>query len=525
MNQIAVRPNIEAIVAAHDKTIELYADAYAKMEIAQQALCAANAIERTISPTLDRNGYTSNHINEIKAFAHALQLPEREDYMRAARRIMQLKTWAYLIERTELEALMDIEAKNKLRKQMAYVPERRDYTTGAIINQDEIDAGMPPVTVENLNATLDQFMADAGTIWLRGIANAFSKLDRRFKSHDGFKIGARIILTYAFTDSGGWNWGSGRGNTARDTLIDIERVFTIMDGKKPPRATYAGAIGSIDAIRLGFNRPAQCEVETPYFKIRVFKNGNAHLWMIRKDLVKDVNKALAFYYGEVLPDGGQAEEDPLQSKAVTPAKRFGFFPTPDKTVDEVFRQVSLLRKRDEPQMRILEPSAGTGQLARRCLRSIEELDGGSGGRARYEHEYRYDHAVECVELQPHLADGLKAEGVYRRVYNQDFLTLSPTTTGLYDYVVMNPPFDMLRDIDHVHHALKFLKDNGTLVAIMSAGVEFREDKKSAAFRDLVINKMKGRFFDLPPGSFAESGTYVNTVFLKVYKSGRPVSHY
>lgn len=516
MNQLVVRPNVEAIVAAHDRTLELYAEAYEKMEIARQALIAAGNLERTISPNVDNNGYTSNHVEEIKAFQTTLRLPEREDYMGTATRLMRLKTWAYIIERTELETLMDVEAKSALRKQMAYVPIKRNYSTGAIINQEEIDAGMPPVTVENINATLDQFIANAGTIWLRGIANAFSNLDRRFKSHDGFKIGARIILANAFSSSGGWNWGNGRYATARDTLIDIERVFTIMDGKKPVKATYAGAIGSIDEIRLGYNRPAQCEVETTYFKIRVFKNGNAHLWMKRKDLVRDVNLALANFYGEILPNGGQTEEDPLENKKTTPAKRFGFFPTPSKTVDELFRYVSCLRSADKPRMRILEPSAGTGNLARRCMLESKKID------ERHKDKYRSDHTVDCIEIQPEFAEALRQEGIYNRVINQDFLKVQPETTGLYDLIVMNPPFDMSRDIDHVHHALQFLAPEGTLISIMSAGVEFREDKKNTAFRKLVIEKMNGKFFDLPALSFSEVGTNVNTIVLKVHKSGNKV---
>jgi 16S rRNA G1207 methylase RsmC len=86
-------------------------------------------------------------------------------------------------------------------------------------------------------------------------------------------------------------------------------------------------------------------------------------------------------------------------------------------------------------------------------------------------------------LAAYLAAELEAEGIYSRVYNQDFLTFSPDVTGLYDRVVMNPPFDRERDIDHVLHALKFLKEDGFLTAIVSAGTEFRETKKATAFRE------------------------------------------
>ena len=61
---------------------------------------------------------------------------------------------------------------------------------------------------------------------------------------------------------------------------------------------------------------------------------------------------------------------------------------------------------------------------------------------------------------------------------------------------MNPPFDRERDIDHVLHALKFLKDDGRLKAVMSAGTEFRETRKAVAFRALMEN-MSAEWEDLP----------------------------
>ncbi len=90
---------------------------------------------------------------------------------------------------------------------------------------------------------------------------------------------------------------------------------------------------------------------------------------------------------------------------------------------------------------------------------------------------------------------------------------------IYDRVVMNPPFDRERDIDHVIHALKFLKPNGHLTAVMSAGAAFRDTKMSKAFREL-MNSMGGTYRDLPAGSFASVGTYVNTIVIQVWKDGR-----
>jgi 16S rRNA G1207 methylase RsmC len=78
----------------------------------------------------------------------------------------------------------------------------------------------------------------------------------------------------------------------------------------------------------------------------------------------------------------------------------------------------------------------------------------------------------------------------------------------FDRVVMNPPFDF--EVEHVTLAHSMLKPGGRLVSVMSAGVLFRKDKKTSAFRALVA-ACGGEFTENAPGSFKASGTDVNTV--------------
>lgn len=87
------------------------------------------------------------------------------------------------------------------------------------------------------------------------------------------------------------------------------------------------------------------------------------------------------------------------------------------------------------------------------------------------------------------------------------------------YVPERPKGRRERDIDHVMHALAFLKPDGCLTAIMSAGTEFRETRKSTAFRAL-MKSMGARFKDLPAGSFSSVGTNCNTIVLTVWKNGQ-----
>ncbi|MBN9314201.1 MAG: DUF4942 domain-containing protein [Devosia sp.] len=505
MNAIMPRATIEQIVGFRNAALDLYSIAYDRLLDAEEAVAAAKVMAGNASPGI--NGFNYGHEGEIKRFDEAIKLPNRDEYLRTARKLMDINVWAYIIERTDLERLMDAEAKKTLRSQMAYVPDRVDRR-GQLITDEEAAKGLPEITVENVQATIQQFMLDADMIFRRGLANVFSHLDRRFRSHDGFKVGSRMIVNRVCdADNGRFSWGS-----KRDELLDVERVFYVLEGE--PLPSTGTIVNLIELDRSKNWSPMQSEIESRFMKIRIFKNGNAHLWFTNKELVEKVNKILADYYGEVIGDGNTTEADPFAEVKHLPARYFGFFPTPDDAADRVFdgrgsrsfnNGIIVFQPKDKPRLRILEPSAGTGNLARRCV-TVPARAG------RYASEYRYDNLVDCVEIQPHLAAELEAEGHYNRVLCMDFLQLNPESTSPYDLVVMNPPFDRERDIDHVMHAVKFLKPGGRLTAIMSAGTEFRETRKATAFREFVASH-GGEFVDLPAGSFSEVGTNVNTLYV------------
>lgn len=176
----------------------------------------------------------------------------------------------------------------------------------------------------------------------------------------------------------------------------------------------------------------------------------------------------------------------LTGEVVVPKDEFEFFPTPAVVAEQVLELAAI-----DVGMRVLEPSAGRGAL-------VDALNGLV--------------AVDCIEMMPANAEHLRGLGWLNAVNEADFLTVEPNP--IYDRVVMNPPFSRQADIKHVQHALKFLKPDGRLVAIMSAGVEFRQDKLATGFRALVEER-GGEIERLPEGSFKDSGTGVNTVLVTI----------
>lgn len=451
------RASIHQLVAAKDATVAALLTAWDQLQ-------AANALARTAAPSglsdFPWIAIGSPYGRDCKTFDN------REDFAARIARTMDQSVWRHVIRATNLDSLMDKQERETFRAALETAP--------------------PPATVDNIAATVDRLLGDADLIFKRGIANAFAKLDRRFRSHDGFKIGARIVLSNALSDFGTWN----HYRNHDETLVDVERTFCRLDGKPQPETRDAGVVGLINGQRGGFGKRSTFEVESPYFRVRVFGNGNAHVWFTRKDLVAKVNALLADYYGAALGAGADAA-DVRHGPSGAVAKNMGWFASPEPVARRVLDEASVYSPKTHsgqyPRLRVLEPNAGEGALA---------------DMAR-----SYGHDVTCVELHPGRVTTLAANR--HKVINADFLALQPHELGTFDRIVMNPPFDRGLDVEHVTHALQFLAEGGRLCAVMSAGVEFREDARAVAFR-AEVERRGGCFLDLPPASFAPA-TNVNTL--------------
>lgn len=138
---------------------------------------------------------------------------------------------------------------------------------------------------------------------------------------------------------------------------------------------------------------------------------------------------------------------------------------------------------------MLEPSGGTGRL----LLAVKKIQPAA--------------ELVAVEIKANLADVIRT--AYRvPTHCKDFLQCGGEL-GTFDAIVMNPPFANADDVKHITHALKFLKTGGRLVAICANG-----PRQSAALKP-IVEEHGGEWEELPAGTFAESGTGVNTVLLSL----------
>ncbi len=185
----------------------------------------------------------------------------------------------------------------------------------------------------------------------------------------------------------------------------------------------------------------------------------------------------------------EAMRDSLEGGGVKVVSAPQLFVTPEPVAGRMVELADL-----EPGQRVLEPSAGTGNL-------IEAVRRASAAAA-----------VTAVEINQQLADGLRSRYDIP-VRSADFLACNGDL-GQFDRVLMNPPFTGGADIDHVQYAYGYLKPGGVLVSVVCEGPFFREDKKSKAFREW-LDLVGAEVERLPDESFKVSGTNVRARLVRI----------
>nr|HML30378.1 hypothetical protein [Hyphomicrobium sp.] len=115
-------PNIDDIVAGHDRSLELYRAAFSKIEEAHKAIEEAYAEIERVTP--GARFHESRDAQEVGDFHKAVRLPDRNIYLNTAAKLLTLRCWHYVVDRCGLQQLMDVEAKKKFDASLRYVPER-----------------------------------------------------------------------------------------------------------------------------------------------------------------------------------------------------------------------------------------------------------------------------------------------------------------------------------------------------------------------------------------------------------------
>ena len=331
----------------------------------------------------------------------------------------------------------------------------------------------PEFTLDNIRASFGDYLLDPMYHILRGLAEAFSQLDPAYKSHSKVKIGVkglpkRVILS----GLNGWGgWGEDRLKDVLNALASYQRKPLVTHQEIEALLKNEDAL--LTAWEAKNYKNELVNFPARGVRLRRFQNGNGHLFF-EPDTLLDINRALAEFYGEVLPDVEEETTQKRQSTAVS--KDLQYYPTPVAVVQSILRDV-YIREGEK----VLEPSCG-------CGRFLDALKG---------------HDVLGIEYDAGRAAEARAKG--HSVVQGNFLEFPPKPE--YSKVIMNPPFTGRGYLKHINHAIKFLKPGGQLISILPA----------TAWYDHGELPKGGRWTDLPVASFRESGTNVPTGYYTWWK--------
>ena len=165
-----------------------------------------------------------------------------------------------------------------------------------------------------------------------------------------------------------------------------------------------------------------------------------------------------------------------------------FFPTPKSVAKKVIRLAEL-----SDGLSVLEPSAGTGSL-------VDEI--------------KNQCDIICIEPLEENKNILINKG-YNCIFDT-FENFFQNNTLRFDRIVMNPPFAGQKDALHLMSAFELLNKNGILVAIISENALYYETDISNKLR-VFLKENNAHVENIPPHSFKESGTTIETVIVKIIK--------
>jgi hypothetical protein len=197
-------------------------------------------------------------------------------YLEAAKLRLKAQLWRKLIDESGMKTFMGAKAITEW-DEMVIEPKRFKE--------------LPEITLDNIKATFEALNRDKGAMFNRAVVDVFKSLSWDYKSNTPHKFGKKIIVGYIYS--------TGK-HASRDKINDLEKAFCVLDGiNVKDWRQGAGMIVYDTACKWGGTKPM--ELEFDYFRVKTFKNGNAHIIFTKPELVDKLNKIIALAYPNALP--------------------------------------------------------------------------------------------------------------------------------------------------------------------------------------------------------------------------------
>lgn len=279
IGQVVPRASLEELVRHRDRALELARQGLEILIDAEREARAAaphDAYAGFIGDLFRNGGYS------LECIARGEEHPRGLDRMAEELALITKHTdehaWRALVQLSGLRNLMDQAEHDRTSKQLSEKP--------------------PAFTVDNIVSTFAGLAQDAPAIFERSVLAVWKSINpREYRTNSAFRLGKRMILNYMCTH----NYGGGarlQYSGSRDRLVaDIDRIFHVLDGKKPPEAgNFADLCNHVWGTG---NMVARSE----YFEAKAFPGkGSMHWHFLRPDLVEKFNDVVRKQLGECLAD-------------------------------------------------------------------------------------------------------------------------------------------------------------------------------------------------------------------------------
>lgn len=181
--------------------------------------------------------------------------------------------WNYVLKQSGVDALLTAKRKEQFQK--------------------SLENGEAPVfTVGNIISLLGGLAQDSDGYFSEAVLEAWDWLKPWGWSREHYKtnqkseyeIASKVIKGGIANPGWGDRCSFSVGHYRRDNLMDMDKVFHLLDGKGVPR--YPADLVSTMQTAMA---AGQDQCTTPYFRIKWFKNGNGHIEFLRLDLLQKFN--------------------------------------------------------------------------------------------------------------------------------------------------------------------------------------------------------------------------------------------
>jgi hypothetical protein len=184
--------------------------------------------------------FTSGH-------GHYFTITRPQETVESVMRHIDARFWATLMDQSGIRAFLSARRQSEL-----------DRLIG--------EARTPPFEPEAIQSTFADLHEKRADMLEEGIVDLFRRLSWDYRTNNPMLLGRKIIVDRLLNSFGLLN------SHVTDILDDLVRVLHVYDGKPIPEHRHG-----MYALLSGGPLPIRREMETEYFRIRVYKKGTAHI--------------------------------------------------------------------------------------------------------------------------------------------------------------------------------------------------------------------------------------------------------